>query len=78
LPSINIIRINSIDPFTEECIKPLIANICDENDIPIGKVMPAFRLALTGGGTGPDLMRIMLILGKEQVSQRLERALERI
>ncbi len=41
-----------------------------------GKVMQAFRLAVTGEGKGPDLMLILEILGKEEVLKRIQKALE--
>ena len=41
-----------------------------------GKVLQAIRLALTGAGGGPDLMMIMEIIGKNEVIQRIDRALK--
>ncbi|WP_205748832.1 glutamate--tRNA ligase [Emticicia sp. CRIBPO] len=40
-----------------------------------GKVMQAFRLAVTGEGKGPDLMLILEILGKQTVLERIAKAL---
>ena len=37
--------------------------------------MPGLRLAITGLGKGPDLMKIMEILGKEETVRRLNRAI---
>ena len=41
-----------------------------------GKVLQAVRLAMTGAGGGPDLMMIMEIIGKNEVIQRIDRALK--
>lgn len=41
-----------------------------------GKILQAVRLVITGGGGGPDLMMIMEIIGKNEVIQRIDRALK--
>lgn len=41
-----------------------------------GKVLQALRLIMTGSGGGPDLMMIMEIIGKNEVLQRIDRALK--
>ncbi|MGW8122197.1 glutamate--tRNA ligase [Roseivirga echinicomitans] len=46
------------------------------DDTPIGRVMPALRLALTGAGGGPDLMEIISILGTEETNARINKAIE--
>ena len=43
-----------------------------------GKVMPSLRLALTGEGRGPDLMKIMEILGKDETGDRISWAVEKL
>ena len=45
-------------------------------NIPVGKVLQALRLVITGVGGGPDLMMIMEIVGKNEVTQRIDRALK--
>ena len=40
-----------------------------------GKYMPSLRLALTGQGSGPDLMEILVVLEKEEVKRRLMRTI---
>lgn len=57
-----------------EKAKKLFQETCDEKEIKLGKVMQAFRLALTGQGKGPDLMVIVSILGPEEVKSRIDRA----
>jgi glutamyl-tRNA synthetase len=64
--------------FTAHEIKELISVTMEKLGIKMGKVMQALRLALTGAGAGPDLMIIMEILGKQEVIQRLEKALDRL
>ncbi|WP_323757573.1 glutamate--tRNA ligase [Roseivirga sp.] len=46
------------------------------DDTPLGKVMPALRLALTGAGGGPDLMEIISILGTAETANRINKAIQ--
>jgi glutamyl-tRNA synthetase len=55
--------------------KETLNMVLDKNNIKIGKVMQAVRLAITGVGAGPDLMDIMEIIGKNEVINRIETAL---
>ncbi|MFN4147177.1 MAG: glutamate--tRNA ligase [Runella sp.] len=64
--------------FLAETAKTIWVAATDRVGLKMGKVMPALRLALTGAGHGPDLMMTMEILGKEEVMERLERALEKL
>ncbi|WP_031530806.1 glutamate--tRNA ligase [Dyadobacter crusticola] len=64
--------------FTAHEIKEVISLTMEKLGIKMGKVMQALRLAVTGAGAGPDLMIIMEILGKQEVVQRLENALNRL
>jgi len=68
-------KAGSID-WTAEKIKQLISDICTENGLKIGKIMPSLRLALTGGVPGPDLMTTAFILGKGETLQRIENSLD--
>ena len=60
--------------FEAENIKHVLAETLETVGIKMGKIMQALRLAVTGAGTGPDLMVTMEILGKEEVVARLRRA----
>ena len=46
------------------------------NGVGTGKILQAVRLVITGLGGGPDLMMIMEIIGKNEVIQRIDRALK--
>ena len=59
-----------------ENVKHILAGTMDAAGIKMGKIMQALRLAVTGAGTGPDLMVTMEILGKVEVVRRLQRAVE--
>ncbi|HMP99449.1 MAG TPA: glutamate--tRNA ligase [Cyclobacteriaceae bacterium] len=58
--------------------KQTLEKVLQELGIGMGKVMQAVRLVITGQGGGPDLMLIMEILGKDEVSSRIETALQKL
>ncbi|CCH57030.1 glutamyl-tRNA synthetase [Fibrisoma limi BUZ 3] len=62
--------------FVADTIKHTLSDALQQAGIKQGKIMQALRLALTGSGTGPDLMLTMEIIGKDEVIKRLEQALE--
>jgi len=65
-------------PLTAESAKALLESTAAAESIKLGKVMQAVRLAVTGVGAGPDLMQIFEILGKEELINRIEFALNKI
>ncbi|MEQ9164738.1 MAG: glutamate--tRNA ligase, partial [Fulvivirga sp.] len=69
-------EINSIDSFNAENAKGILMGILEERGLKIGQVMQSLRIALTGKGSGPDLMEIMEILGKKEVEKRILKAIE--
>lgn len=66
--------INSID-WEEDSIKQYIYNTCQDNKIKMSKIMPNLRTALTGGISGPDLMKTSYILGREEFKNRISNLL---
>lgn len=59
-----------------EAAKHLLNEAADENQVKLGKIMQAVRLAVTGVGAGPDLMQVFEILGKEELIKRISFALK--
>ena len=59
---------NSIDAQTA---KEALVKLLEEKEVKMGRVMPGLRLLLTGGGTGPDLMGIIELLGGSEVAKRI-------
>ena len=70
--------VSSLSSFTAAEVKHIAHQIIDEKGYKLGKVMPAVRLILTGATSGPDLMEIMEVLGKEEVLLRLKSGLEKL
>jgi glutamyl-tRNA synthetase len=58
--------------------KALLEKTTASLSINIGKVLQAVRVSITGAGAGPDLMKIIEILGKEEVINRIDFALQNI
>lgn len=61
---------------TEQIHKVLFEDLAEQEGIKPGKIMQAFRLAVTGVGQGPDLMLTLEVLGKNEVIARIKKALE--
>ena len=63
------------DGLDAEQAKALLVEVLEGLELPLGRVMPVLRVALTGMGGGPDLMQIISILGPVEVSERIINAL---
>ena len=64
----------SID-WNAETIKQTIHDLCQEMGVKMGKIMPALRVAITGGMPGPDLVSTIEILGKDESLIRIQNTL---
>ena len=70
------IRIGSILDFNSNNIEKEFKKYLKENELSMGSLLPAFRVSLTGLGVGPSLFDIAELLGKEETTIRIEKALE--
>jgi len=70
--------IGGVGVFEAAYIKAEIVAYIEKNEIGMGAVMNALRLVLVGGGFGPDLMKITELLGKEEVTRRIEAGIRNI
>ncbi len=61
--------------FDAATAKSMLEKSAEAEEIKLGKVMQAVRLAVTGAGAGPDLMEIFAILGVAEVANRIRYAL---
>ncbi|MCS6916664.1 MAG: glutamate--tRNA ligase [Chitinophagales bacterium] len=61
--------------FSKTKLEELLKNFLAQHGLKAGAVLPALRLALLGVNQGPSVADIMAVLGKEEVSQRLQAAL---
>ena len=71
-------RLAGLSEFSSENIEVAFRKYLEENELGMGKLLPAFRVCLTGLGMGPSLFDIASLLGKEKTIKRMETALEKI
>lgn len=71
-------RIHSQDSLTAEEAKHLLHEVAEGLGLKPGKVMQGVRLAITGKGAGPDLMAVIALLGRDEVSARIAQAQEKL
>ena len=71
-------RLAGLADFSPENIEEAFKKYLEENELGMGKLLPAFRVCLTGLGMGPSLFDIASLLGKEETIKRMETALEKI
>jgi len=71
-------RLSELSDFSSESIEIEFKKYLEENELAMGMLLPAFRVSLTGLGMGASLFDIASLLGKEETTQRMETALEKI
>jgi len=68
-------EVSKLTSFDAEVAKSTLERVTENMGIATGKILQALRLSVTGAGVGPDLMMIMEIIGKEEVTRRIDFAL---
>jgi glutamyl-tRNA synthetase len=68
-------EVNKLTSFNAEVAKSTLERVTQNMGIATGKILQALRLSITGAGGGPDLMMIMEIIGQEEVTRRIDFAL---
>tara|TARA_B100001250_G_scaffold85675_2_gene70778 strand:- start:7495 stop:9027 length:1533 start_codon:yes stop_codon:yes gene_type:complete len=71
-------RLAVLADFSSDNIETQFKEYLIENELGMGRLLPAFRVSLTGLGVGPSLFDIASLLGKEEVVNRMETALNTI
>lgn len=62
--------------WTEESINNVIIAVAEMLDLKLGKIAPPVRFAVTASLTSPPINAVLVLLGKERVMKRLERAIK--
>ncbi len=70
--------LEGVSPWEADEIKHTISLEIESHGLGFGLVMNALRLALVGGGFGPDLMTIAEMLGKEETIKRINAAIDKL
>ena len=64
--------------FEAATLKAKLEETISEHEVGFGKLMMPLRIAVTGQGFGPDLFESLELLGKKEVLDRIDTALERL
>ena len=64
-------KVNEIEVFNKETLEPIINNLISENQTNFKGVGQPLRIILTGSKFGPGIYDIIISLGKEDVTKRL-------
>lgn len=70
--------IEGIADFSSENQETVVKEWIVSNQLHMGKIMNAFRLALVGASKGPHIFDITALIGKQETIERLQRAIETI
>jgi glutamyl-tRNA synthetase len=68
-------KINALQTWDTEGLHQVIAAVCAELEIGMGKIGMPLRVAVTGGGQSPSVDAVMQLVGKARVMSRIELAL---
>jgi glutamyl-tRNA synthetase len=69
-------EITSLQKIDTNIAKEVLTSICETAGTKIGKVMAPMRIAVTGVGAGPDLMKTIEILGSTETANRINFAIK--
>lgn len=64
--------------FKADILKEKLKETIEEHEVGFGKLMMPLRIAVSGQGFGPDLFPALELIGKDEVLQRMDTALERL
>lgn len=67
-------RIENCLEFTHDKIEAVYKEYSESSSVPIGKLIHPTRLAISGVSFGPGLFEMMVLLGKETVIRRMQKA----
>ncbi len=67
--------ISQKDRLSSEEFQQIFNQTLEKNETHVGAVMQILRVAITGEAGGPDLMKIMEVLGTQEVSSRIQSAI---
>ena len=74
-----VIEILNTVPFEYDAIhKALLDDYIVGNGLNMGQVMNSLRLAVVGRTVGPDMLTLVMMLGKDETIRRVQRAIETI
>ncbi|NLD23592.1 MAG: glutamate--tRNA ligase, partial [Bacteroidales bacterium] len=66
------------DDFSSANLESVVKEWIQTNELHMGNIMNAFRLAIVGESKGPHMFNITELIGKEETIKRMELALDRL
>ncbi|MDE1239751.1 glutamate--tRNA ligase [Vibrio aestuarianus] len=69
-------KIEVLTEWTTENLHNVIAEVCEELEIGMGKIGMPLRVAVTGSGQSPSVDAVMQLIGKERVVARIKMAID--
>ena len=71
-------QLADVEPFDTETLEAALRGFLETEDIKIGDIIHALRVAVTGKKVGFGMFETLAILGKDQCLARIDQALERV
>ena len=71
-------KLKTIEPFSSEAVENAFKSLLEEKELGIGRVLPLFRLLITGKAMGPSMFDISAFLGKEECLLRMDHGVKQI
>ncbi len=71
-------KILVLEPFNRESLESCIKDSIASGGLNNGQVMNLLRLCMVGSSKGPDLISMMTLLGREEATARIRRAVQKI
>jgi glutamyl-tRNA synthetase len=70
-------ELSKLSTITANQSKALLDEVAGKLSIGTGKILQALRVAITGGGSGPDLMLTIEIIGPKETTDRISYAIQK-
>lgn len=71
-------KLAGLEIYDEKGLETIFQAVMDRFEIKLGKIAQPVRVALTGTSVSPGIFEIIMVLGKERVVPRMEKALDYI
>jgi glutamyl-tRNA synthetase len=68
--------IDSQEKWTKEVVEHVVKTYINENGLKFGDILPLLRIWITGSMEGPDLFEMIILLGKQESINRLNKGLD--
>lgn len=68
--------LSNLEDFNRDKLEKATRKFAEEEDVSLGKIALPVRVMITGRSVSPGIFKVMILLGKDKVIQRMEYALE--